>query len=699
MRTLLSRTSPMVLLLVLASGRPAGAENLDYGLSEAMFKEPVTFSATGQPQRLSEVPLDMEIITADDIRRSGATNIPDILASYAGVNIRRNSMNSVDVAVRGYNPGLGSRMLVLINGRQAYIDVYGWVDWSSLPVQLNEIRQIELVRGPNSALFGFNAAGAVVNIVTFNPLYDSVNVAETRLGTQNYREAGVVATARTGNDFGARLSASETMSHDFKDPAAFDPLGHSGQRNFSYDETQLPQHPFNGKIAFDARGVIAPDVTVGLEATYSNGRELVKSPLPYYGTITPRTSSIKGDIEAETKVGLVSLDVYSNSFTNIAVLPRNVIPGNPTLNSDQRVTVVQLRDLTQLDKENTLRLSAEYRHNEVNTTPVADGNIFYDVFSLGAMWDHALCRDLSWNNAVRMDYLKLGRTGPLLAGLPLTNADFDKSLDTLTWNSGLVWKITAEDTAIATVARGMHLPSLYDFGGVYIKFPLSPTNTYVQSGLPWVKPAVVDNYEVSLAHEFRDWNSEVKGALFYQQNRDVLGAAPPLTYAAQTPTTTLDTLFINNGNSREIGVELSAKGKLGTAWHWSGNYSWANVSYDARYLGMPVAGRTGLPSDPANGTPKNSANFAIGYADGPWEADLRLHFSSSYLDTRATAVGVGYLTEIIPAHADPGGRLAFSPDNWLTLSVSGEQLTAGRETTTYGLRTERRGYVTATARF
>ena len=696
-RRLLSRAA--VILMVLTAGRPATAENLDYGISEEMFKEPVTFSATGQPQRLSEVPADMEIITADDIRRSGATNIPDILAAYAGVDVRRNSMNSVDVGVRGFNTGLGSRMLVLINGRQAYIDVYGWVDWSSLPVQLNEIRQIELVRGPNSALFGFNAAGAVVNIVTYNPMYDTVNTAETRLGTQNYREGSVVTSTRVGNDFGARLSASETMSHDFKDPAALDPLGHMGQPNFSYDESRLPEHPFNGKVAFDARGVIAPDVTAGFEATYSNGRELVKSPLPYYGTIIPKTSSIKGDIEAETKVGLVSFDAYSNAFSNVATLPRNVIPGNPTLNSDQRVTVVQLRDLTQLDKDNTVRLSAEFRHNEVNTTPVGGGRIFYDVYSVGGMCDHALSRDLSWNNAVRMDTLNLGRSGPLFAGLPLTNADFDKSLDALTWNSGLVWRISAEDTAMATAARGMHLPSLYDFGGVYIQFPLGPTRTYVQSGLPSVKPAVVDNYEASLAHEFRDWHTQVKGALFYQLNHDVLGAAPPSTYAAQTPAATLETLYINNGSARETGFELSAKGKISATWHWSANYSWTDISYNARYLGMPIAGRTGLPSNPANGTPKNMANLGVGYADGPWEMDWRLRFSSSYLDTRATAIGIGYLTEMISAHADPGGRVAYSPVNWLTLSVSGEQLTAARETTTYGLRTERRGYFTATARF
>ena len=64
------------------------------------------------------------------------------------------------------------RLLVLINGRQVYLDDYGRTAWQTLPVQIDEIRQIEVVKGPNSALFGFNAMGGVINIITFDPLAD-----------------------------------------------------------------------------------------------------------------------------------------------------------------------------------------------------------------------------------------------------------------------------------------------------------------------------------------------------------------------------------------------------------------------------------------------------------------------------------------------------------------------------------------------
>src|SRR5471032_1700683 len=68
---------------------PANAQSMDYGSLEKLFGEAVTTSATGSPQRASDVPANMEIITADDIRRSGADNIPDILQFVAGVDVRR----------------------------------------------------------------------------------------------------------------------------------------------------------------------------------------------------------------------------------------------------------------------------------------------------------------------------------------------------------------------------------------------------------------------------------------------------------------------------------------------------------------------------------------------------------------------------------------------------------------------------------
>lgn len=110
------------LLLVRGLGSPARAQTINYGGFEQMFGEPVTASATGTPQRPGDVPANMEIITAEEIRRSGAANIPDVLKHVTGMDVLRWGTTSADVAVRSYNTPYASRLLVLINGRSVYLD-------------------------------------------------------------------------------------------------------------------------------------------------------------------------------------------------------------------------------------------------------------------------------------------------------------------------------------------------------------------------------------------------------------------------------------------------------------------------------------------------------------------------------------------------------------------------------------------------
>ena len=160
-----------LLFLTLLSAALHG-QSMDYGALEQLFKEPVTTSVTGSPQRVSDVPATMEIITAEDIRRSGAKDIPGVLRHVGGIDTLEWGNDDTDVGIRGYNQSYSSRLLVLVDGRQVYADGYGYTPWITVPVELGAIRQIEIIKGPNCALFGFNAVDGVINIITYNPLYD-----------------------------------------------------------------------------------------------------------------------------------------------------------------------------------------------------------------------------------------------------------------------------------------------------------------------------------------------------------------------------------------------------------------------------------------------------------------------------------------------------------------------------------------------
>src|ERR1700733_11806698 len=129
---------------------PMYGQAVDYGALASLFKEPVTTSVTGSPQRVSEVPATMEIITAEDIRRSGAKDIPGVLRHVGGIDTLEWGNDNIDVGVRGYDQAYSSRLLVLVDGREVYADNYGYTPWSSVPVELGAIRQIEVVKGSNS---------------------------------------------------------------------------------------------------------------------------------------------------------------------------------------------------------------------------------------------------------------------------------------------------------------------------------------------------------------------------------------------------------------------------------------------------------------------------------------------------------------------------------------------------------------------
>ena len=168
-------TASLLVVPMIACGA-AQAQAIDYDALEQLFGEPVTASATGQPQRASEAPANMIIVTAEEIRRSGARNIPDILRNVAGVDALEWTNGATDIGLRGYDKAYSARVLVLVDGRQVYADHYGFMPWNVLGVELGSIRQIEIVKGPNAALFGFNAVGGVINIVTRDPGTDKAHV-------------------------------------------------------------------------------------------------------------------------------------------------------------------------------------------------------------------------------------------------------------------------------------------------------------------------------------------------------------------------------------------------------------------------------------------------------------------------------------------------------------------------------------------
>ncbi|MDD5435376.1 MAG: TonB-dependent receptor [Nitrospira sp.] len=120
-------------------------------------------------QPINQSPSTTTIITSEDIRHSGATTIPDILRIVPGMEVMQTSTAEFNVSIRGDNQLLANKLLVLIDGRTFQEEVQNTVIWNAIPISLEEIDRIEIIRGPGSAIWGANAFDGVVNIITKRP--------------------------------------------------------------------------------------------------------------------------------------------------------------------------------------------------------------------------------------------------------------------------------------------------------------------------------------------------------------------------------------------------------------------------------------------------------------------------------------------------------------------------------------------------
>ena len=137
-------------------------------LKELTLEEMVEIKVTSvarSPEPMKQAPAAITVITGDDIRRSGATTIPDALRLAPGVEVAREG-SFWDITVRGFNDTFANKLLVLMDGRLIYTPLFSGVFWGIQDTMLEDIDRIEVIRGPGGTLWGANAVNGVINIYT-----------------------------------------------------------------------------------------------------------------------------------------------------------------------------------------------------------------------------------------------------------------------------------------------------------------------------------------------------------------------------------------------------------------------------------------------------------------------------------------------------------------------------------------------------
>ncbi|MGH9320726.1 MAG: TonB-dependent receptor plug domain-containing protein [Vicinamibacteria bacterium] len=136
---------------------------------ELTYAETVIVTASRVEQQLINAPATVSVVTSEVIENSPAQNYGDLLRSVPGVNVAQTSARDINIVTRGATSTLSTSQLALLDGRSIYQDFFGFVAWDFLPVNTEEIAQIEVIRGPASAVWGANAMTGVVNVISKTP--------------------------------------------------------------------------------------------------------------------------------------------------------------------------------------------------------------------------------------------------------------------------------------------------------------------------------------------------------------------------------------------------------------------------------------------------------------------------------------------------------------------------------------------------
>jgi len=180
------------------AGTPAGASPpTDLGdLSlEELGQIPVTL-VTGRPQSVQQAAASIFVITAEDIRRSAATSLPEALRLAPNLQVARINANQYAISARGFNNAIGNKLLVMIDGRTVYSPLFSGVFWDAQQVMLEDIERIEVISGAGATLWGANAVNGVINVVTRSAQETSGLLAAGHAGA-----TGNEASVRYGDRF------------------------------------------------------------------------------------------------------------------------------------------------------------------------------------------------------------------------------------------------------------------------------------------------------------------------------------------------------------------------------------------------------------------------------------------------------------------------------------------------------------------
>jgi len=571
-------------------------------------------SASQKEQKLSDVAAAMTVLNSDDIRRSGATNIPDLLRYVPGVEVGQASNAGVDVTIRGFGSTFANKLLVLVDGRSIYDPIYGGVDWQYQRMMMDDIDRVEVIRGPGATIWGANAVNGVINIITKDAADTQGGLLSAVYGTKDQGMGEFRYGFQPADGLSLRLYGQ------YQNVAASDPF--PGEQNFDALE--------NGLIGFRADYRPDSDDHIRLSSEASSTRVgdvqflIPGAPGNYYNQT--------GDAENVNFVYEHNFDT-DNQLTVQSYYDRFTRDTDPILqlsNLQVQTADFQIRHslpLNLLPIKQELIYGAEYRLVESN---LGDTHII--------SWDRSGRSDQTFSIFAQTDLHLIDNVLTLTMGTKYDHNDYTGN--EIQPSARLLWKIDSRNSLWWSVSRAVREPAAIEVDTV------APG---VITGNPNLKSEELIAYEMGYrVQPIKELSFDI--ACFYNNYNNLIEAY--YQSGSYFP------VYEQFQKAQVYGIEPSFEAQLQPWWKLSGSYSLLNFHTDNSDI-------------PENFAPEGSALDT----DAP-TSQCSLHSSFDLPNNIDIDLGGRYVDKIAGANGyfAADARVAWRPTKNWELSVVGQNL-------------------------
>ncbi|NJL27755.1 MAG: TonB-dependent receptor [Thermoanaerobaculia bacterium] len=604
-------------LPVLAEETPADGEADKAAKTEeapkSVIEDVIVVTGRRTEQLLHEVPAAISVITSEDIDSAPADDYGDLLRNVPGLNVSQMSARDIQISSRQATSSLATDQLVLLDGRTLYLDFFGFVMWDYLPVNPRELKQIEVMRGPSSAVWGANALSGVVNLITKSPRElagTSVLLGGGELGTLY----GSVTHARAADKLSYKLSAGYYEQDPYPRPTGFIPNDFVPPTPYpDYQNSGTSQPKLDVRVDYDA----TEDSTWSFGTGYSSTEGIMHSGI---GPFDIDSGAYLSYAKASYRKRALTVNAFVNLLDGDAsnLLTRDATGQPLVLGFESQTYNIDFADTRIFGDRHVITYGGTARRNNFDLTIAPDGED-RDEFGLFVQDEILLSDKVRWLIGARFDDIDpIGsvvspRTSLLIS--PSPNHTFR-----LSYNQAYRAPSLVENYISVAIVNQVALPT--PFGVIPFAFPTQAR------GNPDLEEEDLEAYEVGYVGTFGKtsvslsiYQTELEGstdffpAEFYSASNPPPGWPLPPIFV---PPGTFPSLFSyrNIGKLENQGVELGIDYRPSAAWKFSLNGS---------YQEDPEV--TGIPEDQTNHPPNTRFNLGAIYNGERFFANANLNYA------------------------------------------------------------------------